>query len=794
MFKKSIVLLLLMGWMATSFAQLDPYKFRVGLGVGYTNYYGDLSPYRADGVKNLLRHFEYNPYYIPEASYSVSLEGRISRSLSLIFSGGQYNMSMSDRYMNKDGILQTQLPNFNRSLNFQTTLQDAGVGLVFRTDNDRILNKNAFIAPYFTLGVGIFQFDVSGDLLDDAGLPYDYANVMTTPNRQYETDLRSLNTEVDGGYSNQGFYYGLGLGIRFKIAKQIELFVQSDFRHSSTDYLDDVSGTYRESYDNEFQRYAAMPGTNVVSPDNRLRGDANLGNDWYIYHHAGLKISFAPSKQAFRASRVSPGRTYTASQAISEMEEESEIRKQDSIASVSTPKQPTTQYFNFFQINPPQRSDEKLSWRVSKTEESLELLADQREEEFFTRSIESVYAEIDSINILASEMANIDEPTNQDREKINSLNQYRADLSQKADSLTFRRTLIDERIQKRSNRLDSLNSVEFKEPIGQDTSFDTVLFNQNFREFYAQLNGALIQNDNWRQLSRTFENPDPLASGPIFPGQSSDPDTYIYPYSQSQRFYQSQPGQTQSPNSYSDTQPDPWEQNIYVQSDPSTRGRNTRYPREFRQSRSTTIYQPEQQEPNWYRQNQRSNTFAPVFIPRIGLNDEAVGEPSPTNDSLQVQPTISNIAEEYSRPLDSLNREIPMDSAWQTRVDTLFLDKEIIIGLPNSKKEVYFGINRDQLEESEKQKLESVVAILEAQPAFYITLTGFADNTGDISYNLQLVEKRVSHVKSILINQYKVDGDRISVKPGGLLIRNRSRASRDEDRKVEIIIYDSEAI
>lgn len=400
------------------------------------------------------------------------------------------------------------------------------------------------------------------------------------------------------------------------------------------------------------------------------------------------------------------------------MEKESEIRKQDSIASVSTPTQPTTQCFNFFQINPPQRSDEKLSWRVSKTEESLELLADQWEEEFFTRSIESVYAEIDSINILASEMANIDVPTNQDREKINSLNQYRADLSQKADSLTLRRTLINERIQKRSNRLDSLNSVEFKEAIGQDTSFDTVLFNQNFREFYAQLNGALIQNDNWRQLSRTFENPDPLASGPIFPGQSSDPDTYIYPYSQSQRFYKSQPGQTQSPNLYSDTQPDPWEQNIYVQSDPSTRGKNTRYPTEFRQSRYTTIYQPEQQEPNWYRQNQRSNTFAPVFIPRIGVNDEAVDEPSPTNDSLQVQPTINNITEEYSGRLDSLNREIPMDSTWQTRVDTLFLDKEIIIGLPNSKKEVYFGINRDQLEESEKQKLESVVAILEAQPVF----------------------------------------------------------------------------
>lgn len=787
MFKKSIVILMLLGWVSTSFAQLDPYKFRVGLGVGYTNYYGDLSPYRVEGVKNSLRHFDYNPYYIPEASYSVSLEGRISRSLSLMFSGGQYNMAMSDRYMNRDGILQTQLPNFNRSLNFQTKLQDAGIGIVFRTDNDRILNKTAFMAPYFTLGVGIFQFDVSGDLLDDAGLPYDYSNEMTIPNRQYETDLRSLNTELDGGYSNQGFYYGLGLGIRFKIAKQIELFVQSDFRHSSTDYLDDVSGVYRESYSSEFQYYAARPGTNEINPDNIQRGDPDMGNDWYIYHHAGLKISLAPSRKAFRASKISPGRTYAKSQAIAKLEEESKIREKDSIASVRSPTQPTNQYFNFFQINPPQRGNEKLSWRVSKTEESLELIADQREEEFFTRSIEGVYAEIDSVNLLASQLANTEEPTTQDKENINFLNQYRSNLSQKADSLIFRRRIINDRIQLRKNRLDSLDRIEFEEPIGYDDSFDTVLFNQNFREFYAQLNGALIQNDNWLQLSQTFNRLSPLEGGQTFDGQFPDQYDLEYAYPPSQRFYQDQRFQ---PQSYDYIPPDPWEQNIYIQPDPSDR--ISRLPRESRQSRTSTNYQSSQQKPEWFRQNQRSIALAPVFIPRIGVRSD--DEPSSDIDSLQVQSSIIDINEEDSYPSNSLNLPIPMDSLWRTKVDTIFLDKKIIIGLPNSKKEVYFDINRDQLEESEKEKLEAVVTILEAQPAFYITLSGFADNTGDISYNLQLVERRVNHVKSLLVSQYNVDEDRISVKPGGLLIRNKNRASRTEDRKVEIIIYDSDAI
>lgn len=669
------------------------------------------------------------------------------------------------------------------------------MAVVFRTDNDRILNKNAFLAPYFTLGAGVFRFDVSGDvLLDNAGLPYDYSIETVNPNRQFETDLRSVSTELADSYSNQGFYYGLGVGIRFKIAKQIELFVQSDFRHSSTDYLDDVSGVYRESYDNEFQSYAAMPGTNEINPDNMRRGDPNLGNDWYIFHHAGLKISFAASKQAFRASKISPGRTYARSQAIEQLEQEVKIREKDSIAAATSSSQPSNQYFNFFQINPPQKRDDQLSWRVSKTEESLALLADQREEEYYMRSIEELYAEMDSVNLLASEWANLEEPTVQDLENINSLNQYRARLSEKADSLNLRRSIINDQIQFRNDRLDSLDRIRFEDRLNYDETFDTVLFNQNFRDFYGQLNGALGQNDNWRQLSQTFEMSDSLDSGSAFQDQLSDQDNYFYPYPQSQRFYQNQPNQPQPSSSYSYIQPEPWEQNAYVQSDPSGRSRTTRNPREYRQTRSSVIYEPERQGSELSRQNQRSNTIAPIFIPRIGDRIDPESEQNSANDSLQVQSSVAEISQDNTEGPDSLNQAFQMDSLWRTKVDTLFLDKEIVIGLPNSKKEVYFGINQAQLEESEKQKLEAVVTILDAHPAFYVTLSGFADNTGDISYNLQLVEKRVNHVKYLLVDRYNLDENRISVKPGGLLIRDRNRASRNEDRKVEIIIHDSDAI
>jgi len=788
MLKKSIVIILLMGCVLPSIAQLDPYKYRVGMGVGYANYYGDLSPYRIYEIENLFRHFDYNPNYIPEASYTFSLERRLSRSLSLMLSAGQYHMAMSDRYMDKENRLQNQLPNFDRSLNFQTKLQDAGMSIVFRTDNDRILNKTSFMAPYFTLGAGVFQFDVAGDLLDDAGLPYDYSNEFVMPNRQFETDLRALNTELEEGYSNRGFYYGLGLGIRFKIAKQVELYVQSDFRRSSSDYLDDVSGVYRESYMDEFQAYAARPGSDESSPSSRWRGDENGRNDWYMYHHAGIKISFATSKESFRASRVSPGKTYARSQAIAEMEKESLIREKDSIAAIPAIPAPSVQYFNFFQINPPQRVDEDLSWRVYKAEENIDMLADRREEELIEREMEKIYNEMDSVNILASGLANLEETTDQDMEDIDSLNQYGASLSGKLDSLTFRRNLLNNRIMLRTNRLDSLNQIKIKE--SEDARFDTLLFNQNFREFYNQLNGTLTQDGNWRQLSQTLDQSGSPGREQVLQDQVTDQGNFAYSYPPSQRFYSDEAIQSQTYRPYSYIPPEDREGNFYSQADPSTRGRNISPSREYIRSRSKTIYQPEPQRSVNYRQDQRSNTLVPVFIPRGGESNELRRAQNFTNDSLLVQSNNTDNGLINSNSTDSSNQALANNSIWRTKVDTLFLDKETIIGLPNSKKEVYFGVNLERLEEEEKQKLKEIAAILESQPTFYITLTGFADNTGDISYNLQLVEKRVNHVKSLLVNEYELEADRISVRPGGLLIRNRNRGSRNEDRKVEIIIYD----
>ncbi|HCD88121.1 MAG TPA: hypothetical protein DEQ87_10865, partial [Algoriphagus sp.] len=61
----------------------------------------------------------------------------------------------------------------------------------------------------------------------------------------------------------------------------------------------------------------------------------------------------------------------------------------------------------------------------------------------------------------------------------------------------------------------------------------------------------------------------------------------------------------------------------------------------------------------------------------------------------------------------------------------------------------------------------------------------FADNTGSVSYNLRLVEKRVNSVKKQLID-LGIDHKRIFKNSGGLILRGASKGSVDKDRKVEI--------
>ncbi len=289
-------------------AQQDNYGWRIGVGGGYMNYYGDVSNYSlqslgdAGNALNLwtLDTRGVNPESVqsrqsPLSAFSLTLERKINSTTGFIFQYSNGYITANDR-LDLRGDLNAANPNFARALNFRTRLQDYSVGFSFATDNDRILRSTAFLAPYFTLNVGYTQFAAKGDLLDATGNRYAYNPDGTLQNGvvqdgTFETDLRKLNTNR-APYDNGTINVGLGLGLKFRLSPAISLHVQSDVRHTFTDYLDDVGSDYRPTYDNEFSAYAANP-TGVSRP---VRGNSQP-HDIFAYHSLSVRFSFGKTRK-----------------------------------------------------------------------------------------------------------------------------------------------------------------------------------------------------------------------------------------------------------------------------------------------------------------------------------------------------------------------------------------------------------------------------------------------------------------------------------------------------------------
>ncbi|EON78330.1 hypothetical protein ADIS_1193 [Lunatimonas lonarensis] len=756
-------------------AQMDPYNYRLGLGVGYTNYYGDLSPFRIRGFENLMRLYDYNPQYIPGRSYALSLERRLSNSIGIMVQGGSYRFGMSDRFADRNGTLQTHLPNFNRALNFQTELRDLGLGLVFRTDNDRILNKHAFIAPYITLGFGISQFDVYGDLLDDQGITYDYQDPNVQPNGLFETSLREIKTELENGYGRHAWYYGLGLGVRFRIAKQAELFVQSDFRHSSSDYLDDVSGLYRNDYDNEFQLYAALPGTNFPGTENPYRGDPNGRNDWYIFHQAGLRISFKPSKQAFRASRISPSRSMMQADGSAAKP----TPKTDTVRETVEPNPAQTgdQFFNFFQINPQQSGEPRLQQKVALLDQRILVLETRQQISTYDADLASLAFQMDSLNVLGSELISKPDPTEAELVTLDEIKRNQEMLSGRYGTTQSDREQAFLTLQHTERRLDSLEAVVASMP-AEEEPLDTLVFIRGFQQFSEQVARALNQPGNWLQPQPPYQSTRDV-------GSFSDVSEL------GARRFAPDTGTYRSPLGYdSYSAYAPFDRPLYVYpetSPPVIRERNrTRLrqrteitpPNEYYQQTQPFAAPPTSTAPGVAGPTAGATTIAPVFIPGLARDGDSEAESQLPSE----QPNQRDLATEL---IPSPNQPL---AAWKIERDTVVIDKKVVVGFPVSKKEVYFDTNRADLSKKEVEKLDEVVALLRNHDNYFVALTGFTDNTGSIRYNLSLAEKRVAHVKELLIKQGDIDPDRVITKPAGLLVRDTRGGSRPEDRKVEILI------
>ncbi|GMQ24154.1 hypothetical protein Aoki45_08360 [Algoriphagus sp. oki45] len=777
--KKFLTVLLALIFLSPAFSQQYGYKWRFGFSAGTTNYFGDIRPLGINNFDQFTKLYKRYTHYSENLSYQISAEYALGNSVGLMLTAGSYQFGSGDRFVQNDGTLFLEGQNFDRALNFQTNLYDAGFSFVFKPDNNWLLSGKSFFAPYLVLGLGMQFFNVYGDLLDENGDRYDYTNPNVIPDGTFETNLRELETELDGGYRKSTVYAHLGLGFRFRVAKGIEIFAQSDFKRAATDYLDDVSGVYRSSYTSQFQEYAAKPGTNVAGPGDN-RGLENRRGDWYLYHGIGVKFSIGARKEAFNPPVVTPRYTFVPSELSKQQMAESDSSIAVKAAGV------TNNYFTVIQL-PSWTANQ--TWKDSTALDSaaltqLEILQDSlsREREVLQIEIlrsQQALEEYDETIAMARRDTLVSEEVTATR--LRSLETERSTEMGKITSLNT----LDSQIQ---FKLDSIRAVQSQ---GQTQVLDSAAMTRELLIYPGQVSRIMYTGKGQTQI---YLDSTSVKSSPA--SRSADGTMTRDEFEEEMDKFRSEMLQAQAKRdsamimAFASKIPEP-QQYEPVSQEPQEIEVNTEA---MDDKTAKKLEKNRRKQEKLEKKNNELLKDALLVGGTVAATSAIKNSGEKKEDAAQARQDSLFRAQilQDSLLIDSLqtvlaNQEVSITQP--AAPDTVVNEKVVLLNA--SKVEIYFGVNSSEVSESEKAKLNQIKGFLDRDPDLKVELIGFADNTGSVSYNLQISKKRVDSVKSYLISQ-GIPESKILTDVGGLILRGTSKGSVDQDRKVEVRLHESD--
>lgn len=234
----------------------------IGASIGLSNYMGDLDDHL--GVKFSKPGFGFH--------ILKPLKSRLSVRLNYL-----------QTWIHADDASGFIANNRGRNLNFKSPISELSfTGLFYLRSNIRRSMKHRKANAYFFVGVAGFKFNPTG-----------------TANGK-SAKLQPLGTE--GQYIGYGKPYSLyqvaipfGGGIHYRVSKMILIGVESGFRKTFTDYLDDVSKVYPDQ--------AALYESNPTAAEfsNKTGGHVGAGSvrgnplvkDSYLY--TNINITFFPA-------------------------------------------------------------------------------------------------------------------------------------------------------------------------------------------------------------------------------------------------------------------------------------------------------------------------------------------------------------------------------------------------------------------------------------------------------------------------------------------------------------------
>jgi outer membrane protein OmpA-like peptidoglycan-associated protein len=103
---------------------------------------------------------------------------------------------------------------------------------------------------------------------------------------------------------------------------------------------------------------------------------------------------------------------------------------------------------------------------------------------------------------------------------------------------------------------------------------------------------------------------------------------------------------------------------------------------------------------------------------------------------------------------------------------------------------IYFDVNKDVVKSESYGTIKEIAKVLTDNPNVKIKIVGHTDSDGDDKSNLDLSKRRAASVKTVLVNEFSIDGARIETDGKGEsepIARNDSVVNKALNRRVEFI-------
>lgn len=219
-------------------AQEDTARFRFkptfGLGAGMFAFYGDIG----------FQHRNYNPL-LTRLGYELRAGTPVTPWLEASLYALHGRVGANERSP-------------DRNLNFESRITVGGFQLAYNFH--QFLNPNRSVEPYVSVGFESLEFLSKTDLFDAQGRRYHYWSdgtirdideaapnaadaVLLQRDHTYESDIRELNLDGFGKYTERTWAFPVGIGARMRFGGGVDLRIGTTMHFTTTDLIDGVTSS-----------------------------------------------------------------------------------------------------------------------------------------------------------------------------------------------------------------------------------------------------------------------------------------------------------------------------------------------------------------------------------------------------------------------------------------------------------------------------------------------------------------------------------------------------------------------